>query len=226
MLYGLGGILIILLIFTPTLWVKFVMWRHSKDLEDMPGTGGELAEHLVERFKLEGVTVISGEQDANFYRPGDKLISLSPNLYKGKSLTAIAVAAHEVGHSIQFSKEEPVSKLRGKYLGGAFVIRRLGAAILLFAPVLFAVLKIPHIFLFSIGVGIVTLIASALMYVAVLPEEYDASFNKALPILNEGYVPEQYLPAVRQILQAAALTYFAAALADSIRLWQLLRYIR
>lgn len=119
-----------------------------------------------------------------------------------------------------------MSKLRGRYLGGAFLIRKLGAAILLLAPVVLAIFKIPHIFLLSIGVGITTLIASALMYAAILPEEYDASFNKALPILESGYLPEKHLPAARQVLRAAALTYFAGALADSIRLWQLLRYIR
>ena len=55
---------------------------------------------------------------------------------------------------------------------------------------------------------------------AVLPEEYDASFKKALPILEEGYVPKENLPAIRQILRACAYTYVAGALADVIRLWR------
>lgn len=226
MIYGLGITFFVLLIYGPSLWVKFVMWRHSSDIEEMPGTGGELASHLVESLKLEGVKVESGEQGQNFYSPDEKLVSLSPDLYSGKSITAIAVAAHEVGHAIQFSRNEPVSQLRKKYLGVAFLIKRIGAVILLISPAVFAAVKLPHLLLFNVGVGIATLVASALMYVAVLPEEYDASFNKALPILKSGYVPQRYVPAIRSVLRAAALTYFAGALADSIRLWQLLRYIR
>lgn len=71
------------------------------------------------------------------------------------------------------------------------------------------------------------MLISVLLYVAVLPEEWDASFNKALPILEKGeYVPEEYLPAIRQILKACALTYVAAALADILRLWRWLTLLR
>jgi hypothetical protein len=80
--------------------------------------------------------------------------------------------------------------------------------------------------LFLAIIGIITMLASALMYVAILPEEYDASFKKALPILKEGYVPSDYIPAVEQVLRAAALTYLAAALADILRLWTWLRVFR
>jgi Zn-dependent membrane protease YugP len=75
-------------------------------------------------------------------------------------------------------------------------------------------------------IGVVTMLSSAAMYVAILPEEYDASFNKALPILEAGYVPEQHIPAVRQVLRAAAYTYVAGALADVLSLWRWLRVFR
>ena len=73
MIYGLGITFFILLIYGPSLWVKFVMWRHSSEIEEMPGTGGELASHLVESLKLEGVKVESGEQGKNFYSQDEKL---------------------------------------------------------------------------------------------------------------------------------------------------------
>ena len=226
MIYGLGVLFFALLLYGPSVWVRWVMWRYSREIDDMPGTGGELAIHLVAILGLNGVKVESGGQGQNYYSPDEKRICLSPELYHGKSLTAIAVAVHEVGHAIQFVRDEPVSRLRKKYLGTAFLIKRVGAAILLVSPLVFALLKLPHVLLFSLLVGIATLIASAFMYVAILPEEYDASFNKALPILKQGYIPKQHIPAVTSILRAAALTYFAAALADSIRLWRLLRFIR
>jgi Zn-dependent membrane protease YugP len=59
-----------------------------------------------------------------------------------------------------------------------------------------------------------------------LPEEYDASFNKALPILEEGYIPKEHMPAVRQVLKACAYTYVAGALADVLRLWRWLTLMR
>lgn len=226
MVYSLGAIFFVLLIYGPFLWVRFVMWRHSTEIDAMPGTGGELAIHLVERLELSDIKVEMGEEGQDFYSPDEKLISLSPIVFNGRSLTAVAVATHEVGHAIQFSRNEPVSQLRGKYLGGAFRIKRIGSGILLCIPIVTIVVKVPQVILITAIIGMVTMIASALMYLAVLPEEYDASFNKALPILEKGYVSSEHLPAVRQVLTAAALTYFASALADTIRLWRWLRLIR
>lgn len=226
MIVGIGVILMILLAYGPHLWVKYVLKRHSSDIKAMSGTGGELAQHLVERFELEGVKVEMGNEGQDHYSPSEKLISLSPSVYEGKSITAISVATHEVGHAIQFIKKEPVSLLREKYLGKVFIIKKVGTAIMLGIPMIAIVFKVPHLILFSAVIGVVTMLASALMYVAILPEEYDASFNKALPILKEGYVPDHYIPAVEQVLKAAALTYFAGALADILRLWTWLRVFR
>ena len=226
MVYGIGFIFIALLVYGPFLWVKFVLWRHSKEMAQMPGTGGELARHLVERFELDGVQVVKGQPDKDHYNPAVKIVSLSPRVFDGKSLTAVAVAAHEVGHAIQFVRNEPISQLRAKYLGKAFAIKRFGTGILIVFPVITLIFKMPYIMLLGIAVGVITMLASVLMYVAILPEEYDASFNKALPILKEGYVPQEYYPAVRQVLRAAAFTYVAGALADVLRLWRWLRVVR
>lgn len=213
-------------IYGPTLWVHYVLRRYSRHVETMPGSGAELAEHLVQRFELEGVKVQKGEPGQDFYSPADRVISLSPDHYDGKSLTAVAVAAHEVGHAIQFCRREPVSRLREKYLGRAFQIRRVGTIILISIPVITAVTRSPAAMGFLALVGVVTMLASVAMYVAILPEEYDASFNKALPILEEGYIPEEDIPAVKRILKACALTYAAAALANVFSLWRWLRFLR
>jgi Zn-dependent membrane protease YugP len=77
--------------------------------------------------------------------------------------------------------------------------------------------------LVALSLGLQLLGAGA--YLIMLPEEWDASFNKALPILEQGdYVPESNMPAIRTILRAAALTYFASALASIVNLgrWALL----
>ncbi|MCF6300588.1 MAG: zinc metallopeptidase [Proteobacteria bacterium] len=218
--------LFLLLIFGPQLWVSYILKKHHKPLGGMPGTGGELAQHLIERFELDGVTLKQGRENEDHYDPENKCVSLSPEVYNGKSLTAVAVAAHEVGHAIQFIRDEPVSHLRKKYLHKAHMIQHYGVYILMSFPVVGLVFRIPHLAILAIVVGLATMLASVLMYGVILPEEYDASFNKAMPILEEGYVPEEYLPMVRQVLKACALTYVAAALADILRLWRWLAIIR
>ena len=139
---------------------------------------------------------------------------------------AVAVATHEIGHAIQFSRNEPVTLLRGKYLAKAQKIKSSGIYILMSIPVVSVAFRIPYISIITLGIGVVTMLASVLMYAAILHEEYDASFNKALPILEEGYVPKQYLPTAHSILKACAFTYVAGALVDILRLWRWLAIIR
>lgn len=221
------AILFITLIFGPSLWVKYILKKYHRPLPNMPGTGGELANHLLAQYKLEQVKVEKTESGNDHYHPAENTVRLSPEVYDGKSLSAVAVAAHEVGHALQFNRKEPVSLLRDKYLGSAGKIKSIGVYILMFMPAIGAALHLPHISLLTIAIGIITMLASVSLYFAVLPEEWDASFNKALPILEKGeYVPTEYLPAIRQVLKACALTYVVAALADVLRVWQWLRFIR
>jgi len=225
--YAIAAILLLLLIYTPNMWVRYTLNRHSRTIENMPGTGGELAIHLIERFELNGVTVEKSKPDNDHYDVDENTVRLSPEIFDGKSLTAVAVAAHEVGHAIQFNREEEISKLRERYLGKALTIQRWGAGILMTIPVITIIFRLPHATLLTALIGIITMLASVLMYVAILPEEFDASFNKALPILVEGeYITEAQIEPVRQILKACAYTYVAAALADILRLWRWLAILR
>ena len=100
MVLATGVLIVLALIFGPSLWVKMVMRRHSSQQPEMPGTGGELAKHLIERFSLKGVKVEVTEL-GDHYDPIEKKVRLLPEHYDSKSLTAIAIAAHEVGLAIQ-----------------------------------------------------------------------------------------------------------------------------
>ncbi len=217
---------ILLIVFGPSLWVKYVLRKHQTHIETLDGTGSELALHLINRFELEGVTVIKGAKNADYYDPQNKIVSLSPEVYDGQSLTAVAVAAHEVGHAMQFHNQEPVSHLRQKYLPQAHRIKQLGMVFLMASPFVGLVFRVPQMALLTIAIAVITMLVSVLMHAAVLPEEYDASFNKAMPILSEGYITKDQLPKVRQILKACALTYVAAAMADILNLWRWIRFIR
>ena len=92
-------------------------------------------------------------------------------------------------------------------------------------PVLGLVLRSPSAMGVAVGCSLLLQLIGALAHLIILPEEWDASFNKALPILMEGeYVAEDQLPNIRNVLKAAAITYFASALANvlSIGRWLLL----
>lgn len=226
LLFGLA-IFFVLLIIAPQWWVKHVLNKHATEREGMPGTGGELARHLLDQFNLQQVKVETSEPGADHYDPQDNIVRLSPEYFSGKSLTSVAVAAHEVGHAIQFNRDEPVSHLRKKYLGSAHKLQKVGVACLMAIPLVGVIIKIPYVAGVMMLIGLLTMLSSVFVYLAVLPEEWDASFNKALPILSKGqYVPQQYIPAIRQILRACAMTYVAAALADILRLWRWLALLR
>jgi Zn-dependent membrane protease YugP len=220
------AVLFIALTYLPSWWVSHVLKKHHEQDDSLDGTGGELALHLIERYKLDGVKLVEGAKDQDHYDPQNKIVCLSPEVYHGKSLSAVAVAAHEVGHAIQFYRDEPVSHLRQKYLSKAVIIKQIGVYIMMGAPFIGLVFRVPQLSLITIIAGVITMVISVLMYVAILPEEYDASFNKALPILSEGYITQEQLPVVRKVLKACALTYVAGSLADIIRLWRWISVIR
>jgi Zn-dependent membrane protease YugP len=132
-----------------------------------------------------------------------------------------------VGHAIQFNRKEPVSLLRTKYMGSANRLQKIGISILMVMPLVGGIIKLPLISFITLVIGVLTMLISVLLHLAVLPEEWDASFNKALPILDKGdYVPKEYMPAIRQVLKACAFTYVAAALINILRLWRWFRLIR
>lgn len=210
--------------FGPQLWVKRVLKQYQSSRPDLPGTGGELAEHLLKRYELHDVTVESTEAGRDHYDIQAKAVRLSPYVLNERSLTAVAVAAHEVGHAIAHHRQETVARLRTRYLPYAMMVQRL-AVIMLFAwPLLSAALRLPYTPVLH-GLVIVTLgLVTVFVQLAMLPEEWDASFNKALPILKKGrYLPSQDLPKVRRILTACAMTYVASALMNILLFWRMPR---
>lgn len=221
------ALLMAVLAFFPQMWVKHVMKKHHRDDPAMSGTGGELAEHLVSRFKLEGITVETTEEGRDHFDPAARKVRLSPSNYNGKSITAVAVAAHEVGHAIQFHRNEAIFELRKKYMPAAARFSKVGVALMMSVPVAALVLRSPIAIGTVIGLSVLFQLLGALAYLIVLPEEWDASFNKALPILVDGeYISPDQRSGVQQVLKAAALTYFAGALANILNIGRWLMILR
>ncbi len=227
MLYVLFAIVILAAVFGPKLWVRHVMRRHAVEIAGMPGTGGELAVHLVEELELDGVTVEKTENNQDHFDPSTRTVRLGPGNFDGKSLTAVAVAVHEVGHAIQYHRGEPLIKLRTRFAPYARLAERIGVGALMFMPVVFAVTRVPHAAGIMIAAGVLSMLSAVVFHLLTLPVEWDASFNKALPILTKGrYIAPGEEKAVRSVLKAAAFTYVAAALADLLSLWRWLLILR
>ena len=215
----------IMLSYLPQVYVRSVFKRHSKPQSHIPGSGAELVRHLAERFEVP-VDVKETEPGLDRYEPGAVTIYLSPDNYHGHSLTSVAAATHEFGHAIQFHRKEPTARMTARYLPLAVAIQRIGVA-LISLPFFAMFLQMPRIGVLAIGVVVIVMLMATFVHAIVLPQEWDASFNKALPILQQGgYVEEQDLPAIKSILRAAALTYLAHALSDVFSWWRWGRILR
>jgi uncharacterized protein len=223
------GLLLLGLVFLPSWWVRRTLKRYNRARTDFPGTGGELARHLLDRLNMPNVRVEmlhSGEYN-DHYDPLTKTVRLSAVCYQGVSLTAIVVATHEVGHALQDHLGYRPLKLRTRLVRVAVNLEKLGAILMVSVPLVTLVLKIPAASLLLFFGGLLSLGTAVIVHLLTLPVEIDASFERALPILIEGdYLPAQDIPAARRILRACALTYVATALASLLNLWRWLAVLR
>lgn len=220
-------VLLLAAVFGPQLWAQYTFKRYAKPRNDIPGNGAELARHLLEQLGMSHVKVEETNEGEDHYDPADKVVRLGPNNYSIKSLTAITVAAHEVGHAIQDHHNESKLALRTRLVSIAQVVQQLGAGLLVLLPIIALVSRSPLIGVLMFLAGIASMGVATLVHFVTLPVEYDASFNKALPILIKGnYIEEKDRPAARRILKAAALTYVAASLASLLNLWRWIAILR
>ena len=214
----IGVLIVISLIFGPHLWVKFVMNRYSSEKPEISGTGGELAKHLISRFSLKDVKVEITEL-GDHYDPIEKKVRLVRQHYESKSLTAIAIAAHEVGHAIQDQQNDKRLATRTKLIPIVNKVARWSVAIISLSPIIGIITRHPMPFSVLLFLGLSGFFARMVIHAVTLPIEFDASFSKALPILREGnYISKSNEKAVSRVLNAAALTYVSAALADILNL--------
>jgi Zn-dependent membrane protease YugP len=218
-------VLVLVIVFGPQLWAQYILKRHSKQRPGIPGTGGELALHLIANSELDGVTVERTEQ-GDHYDPIEKVVRLSEAVFDGKSLTAVAVTAHEVGHAIQDHLNYAPLRIRTRLVGVAAFSERFGAMILVGLPFITALTRIPAAGALMLVAGLSVLLVPVVVHLVTLPVEFDASFKRALPILALGYVPEEDMPAARRILTACALTYVAASLSALLNFWRWIAFLR
>jgi uncharacterized protein len=221
----IGLVALIALILVPRFLINWTLAKHGKERPQMPGTGAELARHLLDDAGLHDVKVEKTNERQDHYSLTDRAVRLSPSLFDGKSITAIAVAAHEVAHAVQHRDGYGPLMTRARLSKQLIMVDRIGQIVLVLSPLLFVLIRSPVAFLIEIGAALCILSVSIFVHLFTLPTEFDASFKKALPVL-QNYIPAEDMPGAKAVLRAAAFTYVAGALISLIDVARWLRILR
>jgi len=219
-------LLLLVAIVGPSLWVSRVLARYSDPPDRYPGTGGELARHLLDNLGLQDVGAeITGHGD--HYDPDARVVRLTEDKFNGRSLTAIAVAAHEVGHAHQHASGYGPLHWRTRLVKWAAPGEKIGAGVLMLAPFVTLATRAPLAGVLMFLGGFLVLGLGTVIHFVTLPMEIDASFGRAMPMLEKGnYLKPGDEPHARRLLRAAAMTYVAASLMSLVniaRWWAILR---
>lgn len=218
--------LVVVLAYLPQMWVRRVIESHSAERADFPGTGGEFARHLLDEMQLAHVKVEPTDH-GDHYDPASKTVRLLPQHLNGHSLSAVVIAAHEVGHAMQDATGYAPLSARTRMAKQAQAVEKIGSIIMLTAPVVMIFSKSPFLVLIQAMAGVLILAFTVLMHAVTLPVEFDASFSRALPVLKAGgYVRAEDMGSARKILRAAAFTYVAAAAMSVLDVMRWLRVLR
>jgi Zn-dependent membrane protease YugP len=215
----------LIIFFGPHLWAAQVLNRYNRQ-EYFSGSGISLARMIIPELGLKHVTV-EVVDTGDHYDPEKKAVRLSRKRCGRRTLTAVVVAAHEVGHAVQDHYQYRPLRTRMRLIRIAARLERMGAGVILLVPLFTAFVRVPAASVLMLAGGFATLCIPVIIHLLTLPTEFDASFNRALPILTTGkYIPQEDIPAARRILLACSLTYVAGALIGLLNVWRWIRLIR
>ena len=210
-------ILPFIILFLPNIWVNYILKNNNRVLSDMPFTGNQLGKKILEEQKIYNVSIESIKQ-LDHYNPIKKKIHIGEDKLNKKSITSIAVVAHEIGHAIQDKENYKPLIIRQKLIEKTMIFQRLGSFLLIIGlPSIFTFTKSPLITFVAAMIIMGCLSTNVLIHLITLPVEFDASFKRALPILQK-YVPKENMKQCRSVLRAAAFTYLAQSIVSIFRL--------
>ncbi|MDA8442750.1 MAG: zinc metallopeptidase [Peptococcaceae bacterium] len=177
-------------------------------------SGAQIARRLLDQNGLYDVQVksVSGKL-SDHYDPRTQVVSLSQEVYNGTSIAAIGVAAHETGHAVQHADAYAPFNMRATIVP----VASLGSSLAPWLIIIGFVMAYYQLIL----VGVVAFAAVVLFQLITLPVEFNAS-RRAIAFLGNGYLEGAELQGAHKVLNAAALTYVAAALTAVLTL---LRFI-
>lgn len=194
------------------LWAQFKVqssFRKYSQVRSYLGlSGAQVARRMLDQNGLQDVQIEQvGGTLSDHYDPASRTLRLSPDVYRGISLAAAGVAAHEAGHAIQHQQGHALLKLRSLMVPSVRIGSWLG-------PIIFMV---GLVFSATIGTtlawaGLTLFALTALFAVVTLPVEFDATRRAKAWLTDTGFIMREEMVGVNRVLDAAALTYVAAAI--------------
>lgn len=208
-------LLIILIPLVAQLSIKSSYSRYSSIENDKKLTGKEVARMILDKNGLNNIEIYetSGEL-TDYYDPRKKKVVLSSNIYRGKSISSAAVAAHEVGHAIQDKEGYFFLRFRSflvpivnftSHISSLFIIIGFAASAFDF-----------------IDLGIILLLVGLLFQLITLPVEFNASSKAKEQLKDIGLYSKKNINGTNSVLNAAAFTYVAGFLAEALQILRLI----
>lgn len=194
-----------------SMMVKFTFKKYSKVRSYSGMTGSQAAERMLQRNGIYDVRI---EQTRGFlsdhYDPSKKVLRLSPDVHASSSLAAIGVACHEAGHALQHAANYIPLTFRTTLVPVTSFSSGLSFYVF-FAGMLFRSQMLMY-------VGIAMFAVAFVFSVVTLPVEWDASARAKQYIVTSGIVSPDQAAASGKVLNAAFLTYVAAAVSSLLTL--------
>lgn len=185
--------------------------KYSKVATARGFTGAQAAQVLLDRAGIHDVKIVSTHGFlSDHYNPVNKTLALSEPVYGSRSIAAVGVACHEAGHAIQHATAYKPLWLRSALVPTAGIGSSIGYMVMLFGLMLQATNMVL--------IGAVLFSAVLLFQIVTLPVEFDASARAKRLAFEYGLVLEQERTGMAKVLNAAALTYVAAAVSTLMTL--------
>jgi Zn-dependent membrane protease YugP len=165
-------------------------------------------------MRKKGITDVSVEEVGGFlsdhYDPSAKVLRLSPDVYRGRSLAALGVAAHEAGHAIQHATGYGPLKFRSWVVKPAQIGSNIGGML--------CAIGIGLASTQMVWAGVVLFSAFVVFTLVTLPVEFNASSRAVAVLEQEGMITRSEVDGTRAVLNAAAMTYVAGAIGAIMQL--------
>ena len=217
-MFGPGGYLILI-------GIVISMWAQSRvtgtfnkylRVKNRRGiTGYEVATEILRKNGVTDIQVVQIQGKlSDHFDPRRRVVRLSPDVYQGRSIASLAVAAHEIGHVLQHEEGYAPIRVRDSLVPVASIGSKFSWILILGG------LFLGMTGLATIGVWLFS--AVVLFQIVTLPVEFNASSRALATLEGSYYLSDDEMPAAKKVLNAAAMTYVAATLVAVLQLIRLL----
>jgi len=181
-------------------------------------TGAEVAAWILQTEGVQGVRIEPSHGFlSDHYSPGQRALRLSADVYGGRSISAVGVAAHEVGHAVQHARAYPFLGMRSALVPVVQLTSPLAMPIIMVGFIMSGYVSgILGQLVMIVGIALFAMVV--LFQIVTLPVEFDASRRALAAIEKGGLLQGEELSGARSVLSAAAWTYVAAAVSSALTL--------